>query len=537
MCKALGFGDLSLAGSENQSWWLSPAAILLWLLVVLHTVFLCFALRRDLQMKKQSWWKAEYFLTRDEAHTQVLQHGFWAQACSALRALLQALNRGQLRLWVSKWSSIFYVRVAAARSLHITELDVRFMLSHLYQVNFADEESTWTRKRNTDFLALQLRTQQAVATAHADFVAGSSSCLRRLCCLLQAVQPYLRIFSFSLCTSSSIRALLVISNVFGRVGMSALYFVASGTSSTQDSDCQDADLANGLSTEIIRGVLLELLFGFFSKLLHLIWTFVMSLFHSREFQQDVKWDAATRKKQLRDWWIKDSLLGALVIIYAFNCSALCAVWFANARSEDRHRWLVSFLTIVFSLVVVEPLTLAVVCAAAACGSAKPKEQGRLRVEECMGLVLELSKGVSGGVAESVAKPASAWHMHGDPDATGDDESPPLPSMDTRPVAQPSSPASPGETYLNSYAQATGENFGVSSFSPQNGGSPAHACKSPLSGVETLGQDAQTPSPSSKPTSGIPSPQRVVKPKESGSWRKRTEDASPARGVSSKPRST
>ncbi len=35
------------------------------------------------------------------------------------------------------------------------------MLVLRYQVTFANEESAWTRKRNADFLALQLRVQQA----------------------------------------------------------------------------------------------------------------------------------------------------------------------------------------------------------------------------------------------------------------------------------------------------------------------------------------------------------------------------------------
>lgn len=30
-----------------------------------------------------------------------------------------------------------------------------------YQVTFSSEESAWTRKRNADFLALQLKVQQA----------------------------------------------------------------------------------------------------------------------------------------------------------------------------------------------------------------------------------------------------------------------------------------------------------------------------------------------------------------------------------------
>eukprot|EP00930_Biecheleria_cincta_P055874 TRINITY_DN42126_c0_g1_i1.p1 TRINITY_DN42126_c0_g1~~TRINITY_DN42126_c0_g1_i1.p1 ORF type:complete len:539 (+),score=63.61 TRINITY_DN42126_c0_g1_i1:74-1690(+) len=535
MCTALGAGDLSFAGSGRDRWWLSAAAVLLWLLVVFHTVILFSALRRDMQMKKQGWWKDEYFLTRDEAHAQVLQHGFWAQACAALRALLRALKRGELQLWVSKWTGIFYVRVAAARALQITELDVRFMLSHLYQVNFADEESTWTRKRNADFLALQLKTQQAVAAAHGDFSNGSSSFLRRVCYLLWALQPYLRMFSFSLCTSSSMRALLVISNVFGRVGMSALYFLVSGTSRTHDSDCQYADFGNGVSTEIIRGMLLEFLFGFFSKLLHLIWTLVMSLFHSREFQQDFRWDAATRKKQVLSWWIKDSLFGALVLLYAFICCAWCALWFANAHSEDRHRWLVSFLTILFVLVVAGPLTSAMVCAAAASWSAKPKEQGGLQAEECMGL--ELSEGCSAEMAEPVETQSSVWHTHGDSDATRNGEAPPLPKLDTRPIVHPGTPASPNEAWLRAYAHAD-EHLGTSPFHLQTaqtysssfGASPGHTFTSSF-GAEAPAQDAQKASSGSRQTFGAPSPKRVVKPTETGSWRRRAEDVSPVRGVS------
>lgn len=34
-----------------------------------------------------------------------------------------------------------------------------------YQVTFANEESAWTRKRNSDFLALQLKVQQAATSS------------------------------------------------------------------------------------------------------------------------------------------------------------------------------------------------------------------------------------------------------------------------------------------------------------------------------------------------------------------------------------
>ena len=38
---------------------------------------------------------------------------------------------------------------------------MQLLLVLRYQVTFANEESAWTRKRNADFLALQLRVQQA----------------------------------------------------------------------------------------------------------------------------------------------------------------------------------------------------------------------------------------------------------------------------------------------------------------------------------------------------------------------------------------
>ncbi|CAE7256590.1 unnamed protein product, partial [Symbiodinium microadriaticum] len=73
------------------SWAASSAAVSLWVVTAFHVLFLSFATYRDCQMRKQGWWKEEYFLTRDAAHAQALKIKlhvrFRALLCSAAHAI------------------------------------------------------------------------------------------------------------------------------------------------------------------------------------------------------------------------------------------------------------------------------------------------------------------------------------------------------------------------------------------------------------------------------------------------------------------
>eukprot|EP00913_Durusdinium_trenchii_P011505 g10802.t2 len=283
-------------------------------------VFLALSL---LVFSSQGWWKEEYFLTRDAAHAQV----FKLSLASRLRALgcgaLSALSRNEAMS-----------RTAAATKLHLTELDVQFMLLHMYQVTFANEESAWTRKRNADFLALQLKVQQAITASYSELVSQPSIRSRFWIFFLQ-FQPHRAVQSYSL----------------------VLFFLVVGdTQPRNDESCKAAGSRQYVEG-VVGGLGLQLLFSCISRLLQLLWTGILLLFHSREFKQDVQWDAESRRQQVTKWWLQDVAFAALILLYSFGCCMLGTAYVASASDEDDdgQRWLASFATMVFLTVLVEPL--------------------------------------------------------------------------------------------------------------------------------------------------------------------------------------
>lgn len=297
-------------------------------------------------MRRQGWWKEEYFLTRDAAHAQV----FKLSLASRLRALgcgaLSALSRNEAMSRLANYLGIFCVRTAAATKLHLTELDVQFMLLHMYQVTFANEESAWTRKRNADFLALQLKVQQAITASYSELVSQPSIRSRFWIFFLQ-FQPHRAVQSYSLVTRCFMRACVVVANIFGRVALSVLFFLVVGdTQPRNDESCKAAGSRQYVEG-VVGGLGLQLLFSCISRLLQLLWTGILLLFHSREFKQDVQWDAESRRQQVTKWWLQDVAFAALILLYSFGCCMLGTAYVASASDEDGQRWLASFATMAY----------------------------------------------------------------------------------------------------------------------------------------------------------------------------------------------
>ncbi|CAJ1408442.1 unnamed protein product [Effrenium voratum] len=371
MCEALGASALSLR--EESAWWSSAAAVALWacifhgsatgatcgkgsplgrghVVILFHVLFLAAAARQDVQMRKQGWWKEEYFLTRDAAHAQVLKLSPAARLQSAACGACRALRSEGFGGWLQRRLAAFCVRASAASKLQLAELDVEFMLLHMYQVTFSSEESAWTRKRNADFLALQLKVQQAVTVAYQDFVSKPSLCSRFWVFLVQ-LQPHCAVQSYSLVTRCLMRACVVVANVSGRVAMSVVFFLVLQDTQPRDHACaSEWRHVNG----IVSGIGVQLLFSCVSRMLQLLWTAVLLLCHSREFKQD-EWDAASRQRQLWRWWLQDMAFAGLVVLYAASCATLGAAYIASSSDEDGQRWLVSLATVVLLSALLEPL--------------------------------------------------------------------------------------------------------------------------------------------------------------------------------------
>lgn len=381
MCDTLTASALRF--STDDTWPSSAAALSLWAVAFFHVFFFAAAVWRDVQMRQEGWLKEEYFLTRDAAHAQVLK----LSLASRLRAVgcgaWSAMRKNEAVKSLARWLAIFCVRAAAAVRLRLSELDVQFMLLHMYQVTFANEESAWTRKRNSDFLALQLKVQQAISAAYSDLV-PRPSLQRRFCIFFVQFQPHWSVQSYSMVTRCFMRACLVVANIFGRVALSVICFLVIGDTRARSTvSCTPSGSKRQYVEGVIGGIGIQLLFSFISRLLQLIWTAVLLLFHSREFKQDVEWDAKSRQKQVNKWWLQDIAFAVLMSLYSLACCLLGTAYIASASDEDGQRWLTSFATMVILTVLVEPLTKSLLAAGLAGKSMQ--ETGGIGLQDCLGL--------------------------------------------------------------------------------------------------------------------------------------------------------
>lgn len=366
-CNELSVGDIFTGGLPEPPetwWWLWPSAMLLWLLLMLHAVLFLATLRLDAS-RLGGEWSDEYFMTRDAGHQRRK-----AGCCGSVQRLLQTLTKDLgLFAWVQSVrlsSANYLIRQMAATKIQTTEVDVRFMLEHMHQVAFATEESTWTRRRNRDFLALQLRVHSALLEAHADLFKGGRL-LRRTWRLFWVVQPHLDLRYWSICLPAHMRALLLSSKAFGRMAVVALWLAATGVSMqiTSPSDCTSRDYMEWFFQDMARGTFVEVIFSCVSFLLHLTWVLVLAVLHSREFEYDETWDAAKRRRQLRIWCLQDIAFGILVLADVIICTLLTLAFLLGTRKEDGLRWLVSCITALFWMSVLEPLVFSTWCVAAA----------------------------------------------------------------------------------------------------------------------------------------------------------------------------
>ena len=255
----------------------------------------------------------------------------------------------------------------------------------MYQVAFATDESTWTRKRNKDFLALQLKVHQAVLEAQKELVVSPSVCAR-VWSIFFGLQPHLHLRRFSVLFRAHMRALLLAATIFGRVALSVLYFAVAGNTLTAESDdnCARPEIVKRYTVDIARGVGLEFLFGVVNAFLYMIWGIVLGILHNRQFVYGAKWDAAARQRQVRIWFFKDLVYGCMVLIYVGSCALLAVSFLCSVHAVDGNRWLVSFATMLLWNGILEPCSLSILLAVSATVVARTRP-ALISEKRCLGL--------------------------------------------------------------------------------------------------------------------------------------------------------
>eukprot|EP00929_Paragymnodinium_shiwhaense_P098676 TRINITY_DN60161_c0_g1_i1.p1 TRINITY_DN60161_c0_g1~~TRINITY_DN60161_c0_g1_i1.p1 ORF type:complete len:577 (-),score=43.38 TRINITY_DN60161_c0_g1_i1:192-1832(-) len=384
-CDYITLRDLEVASTVQVERLGHPAAVLLLCLVCAHCVILAASVLLDGRRRRSGQWKEEYFLSRDSSHHRDFDPSLYARLRRVVKGVWGQWRRGGGGIqWFVEVVGVYHVQQAAGYRAGLTQVDVRFMLQNMHQVNFASHESEWTRQRNAKFMKIQLEVHKAVHGAHAEFMENPASC-SMFWQMFGEQHPYWSLQRFCLVCRSSMRALLLTADVFGRVGLSVLYFASADVARASESgglSCPELDLLQRLSADIARGFGLEMLFGTLSVAVWLLWEVMLSLLSDRNFVYDPTWTAERRQQQVCRWWLKDTCFAVLVVVYSTVCACIAFAFLNSITAEDGNRWLASFVTMLLCIAFFNPLLTAGSCAFLAERAARQKS---FTLERCLGM--------------------------------------------------------------------------------------------------------------------------------------------------------
>jgi len=147
--------------------------------------------------------------------------------------------------------------------------------------------------------------------------------------------PIGSVFSFSMYSPSSIRAMQLVCDVMGAAAVSTLFMSVTGTqpSKKNTARCGTSDLAG------IIGHLLAI--GLASGILAAFPVSIIGRFHTREFKQMDYEGSPAWKRQLRNWLFRDILFWVSSVSYAGFCVLYILLFFANVAPQDQGAWMFS----------------------------------------------------------------------------------------------------------------------------------------------------------------------------------------------------
>jgi len=143
------------------------------------------------------------------------------------------------------------------------------------------------------------------------------------------------VYSFSIYSSSAVRAMQLICDILGGAAVSTLFMSATGNqpSKKNKAGCASSDIAaligHLIATGLTSGILAALPVGLIAR------------FHQREFVQMDYEGCPAWNKQLRKWFIRDVIFWVLSFMYAGFCVLYIMLFFANVAAQDQGAWMIS----------------------------------------------------------------------------------------------------------------------------------------------------------------------------------------------------
>lgn len=153
--------------------------------------------------------------------------------------------------------------------------------------------------------------------------------------VFSALHPIYATLSLGIFISAFINAVLLVTLLSGSMMLSALFFSTSGATLSVKSPEECAP--EGGQQEILRNISI----GFLSSLLTSIPLVILAGRLKRGFVYRQTWDEEAKKRILAKWRTRDFIVSVLCLAYSFFCMFYCAIFLANTRLEDSKMWLES----------------------------------------------------------------------------------------------------------------------------------------------------------------------------------------------------
>jgi len=448
------FSSEGLDAIGRGDWAHRAPAVLLWIVLALHSLLLVWAVFYDWRAYRGHAWRDTDFLTTNEAFREPISCKAWimepftrylpgsgpeASKDEEAAAGAKPRRKGRCCLCfpralvdsVSVTITADCATYEVARREHISPEDLRdLVLGTLVREEVCECGTTFSAKARFCMVCGKPRpalgvlglpspmagaggTGSFVTTALRKAVAGSvktmASTVRKkvpdivdvihnsgFCArtwgLFLAMHPWAQLLSLGIYYGAFIRALLLTAKLLGALMLSGLFFEASGKATKLGSpDHCDMD---DFWLKLCR----DLMFGFFSILLSTVPLFLIQNCTSRRFIFGESWDKKSKRTYVMLWRLQDFIIIFLTGGYCVFCLVFTMAFLANINKSAEAEWLLSALYALFQEFVTTPLSLAMLYAAVAMLVVRWRPELDAQVQARLGIEL----GIAGEEAEAVA---------------------------------------------------------------------------------------------------------------------------------------
>jgi len=334
-------------------WWRSLPAILLWALSVLLCVTNVLAVHRDMHWKRVFHWKDEhFFVSTPDSEMWTTKQCFAVRAYHQLRDAVvdrfqwfASLVKGPVNTVTdSIVTSATKNSLASNNQIHRDDMD-----SHIWRRGDWVDDTQFQRAES-----FQSKVSQVYASSPEQYQIffKKASFFTKVKLIFFAIQPLATLSQFSLVTPASIRAQLLTAEINGALFLSALFYQASGSAMSSESDDECTPASD------FRAFLRSMIIGFISSLLSAWPIAAFASLHSRGFRYASHWDEIYISHYLRKWFIEDCILFFFTVSYNIFCVFFIAVFLANVDSASYGDWLWSAASSVLDNLIITPIKYA-----------------------------------------------------------------------------------------------------------------------------------------------------------------------------------